>query len=141
MRIKSRMKRRMRRKRGGPSIWWQWMAPDDGAVTIDTEGSDFDTLLAIYTGSDLNGLEFVVADNNFGSGETSGVSFLAVAGQTYRIAVDGVDGAMGEVSVQWSLSPQVPAGYDKIIPALPPSALLILASGLLGIMLFKAPIR
>src|SRR5262249_22109030 len=35
---------------GGKSVWWTWTAPNTGAVTVDTLGSSFDTVLAIYTG-------------------------------------------------------------------------------------------
>jgi len=35
---------------GGKSVWWTWTAPQNGTVTISTEGSGFDTLLAVYTG-------------------------------------------------------------------------------------------
>ncbi|HTH49453.1 MAG TPA: SBBP repeat-containing protein, partial [Candidatus Limnocylindria bacterium] len=35
---------------GGTSLWWRWTAPADGRLTLSTEGSDFDTLLAAYTG-------------------------------------------------------------------------------------------
>src|SRR5437867_5152296 len=33
---------------GGASVWWRWTAPANVAVTINTVGSSFDTLLAIY---------------------------------------------------------------------------------------------
>src|SRR5207244_1345306 len=32
------------------TVWWSWVAPASGIVIIDTSGSSFDTLLAIYTG-------------------------------------------------------------------------------------------
>ena len=35
---------------GGHSVWWTWTAPTTGTVTLDTLGSSFDTLLAVYTG-------------------------------------------------------------------------------------------
>lgn len=33
---------------GGRSVWWRWTAPLDGPVRIATDGSDFDTSLAVY---------------------------------------------------------------------------------------------
>ena len=30
------------------SVWWKWTAPKDGPVTVDTQGSTFDTTLAAY---------------------------------------------------------------------------------------------
>ena len=35
----------------GSSIWFQWIAPTDGFVTVDTFGSNYDTVLALYTGT------------------------------------------------------------------------------------------
>jgi hypothetical protein len=33
------------------TVWYQWQAPSSGGTTITTNGSDFDTILAVYTGS------------------------------------------------------------------------------------------
>src|SRR5216110_2970325 len=33
---------------GGRSVWWSWTPPRDGTVVIDTIGSAFDTVLAVY---------------------------------------------------------------------------------------------
>ena len=34
----------------GATVWWFFTAPGDGTVTVDTFGSDFDTILTIYEG-------------------------------------------------------------------------------------------
>jgi hypothetical protein len=86
---------------GGRSIWYAWTAPATAAVTFDTIGSSFDTLLAAYTGSAVNALTQVAA-NDDASGVQSRISFPAVAGTTYRIAVDGFAGASGAVKLSWS---------------------------------------
>ena len=87
--------------RGGASLWWSWTAPDDGMVTIDTAGSDVDTLLAVYTGSIVGALA-EVASNDDAVGVQSAVRFTAQRGVVYRIAVDGYDGATGSVVLSWS---------------------------------------
>src|SRR6185503_6704885 len=51
---------------GGHSIWWSWTAPATGDVTIDTTGSSFDTLLAVYTGSSVSALTLVKGDDDGG---------------------------------------------------------------------------
>jgi hypothetical protein len=90
---------------GGRSAWWSWTAPSSGVVSIDTHGSNFDTLLAVYTGTALNNLVSVTANDNDGSaGNTSGVTFVAQGGTTYQIAVDGVNGAAGILLLNWSLA-------------------------------------
>ena len=80
---------------GGKSVWWTWSAPASGAITVTTDGSTFDTLLAVYTGSTLTGLAQVAADDDAGPGTTSLVTFTATAGTTYQIAVDGYRGSSG----------------------------------------------
>ena len=80
-------------------MWWSWIAPVSAAVKIDTEGSDFDTLLAVYQGSVLTNLTTVTANDDASTNTvTSSLSFNAVAGMTYQIAVDGFDGQPGRHS-------------------------------------------
>ena len=89
------------RNRGGASLWWSWTAPATGTVTFDTQGSDFDTLLAVYTGSSVGALT-VVASNDDAIGRQSEVSFVAQQGMVYQIAVDGYSGATGSIVLNWS---------------------------------------
>ncbi len=84
------------------SAWWTWKAPVDGKVTIDTFGSNFDTTLGVYTGSAVDGLT-EVASNDDASDVQSAVTFEAVAGQTYRIAVDGFDNEVGLINLNVDL--------------------------------------
>ena len=86
---------------GGASLWWSWTAPASGMVTIDTAGSDFDTLLAVYTGGAVDALT-AVASNDDAIGLQSAVRFTARQGVVYHVAVDGYDGAMGSVVLNWS---------------------------------------
>jgi hypothetical protein len=81
----------------GKSVWWTWQAPQTRVVTISTVGSDFDTLMAVYTGDSLTSLRRVASNDDFGLGITSQVSFLAKAGTEYQIAVDGFGGAFGSI--------------------------------------------
>jgi hypothetical protein len=76
---------------GGRSVWWRWAAPASGNVTIDTRGSYFDTLLGVYTGGSLATLTRIASSDDIDPGrvQASRVSFRAVSGTIYRIAVDG----------------------------------------------------
>ena len=81
---------------GGSSVWYVWTAPSTHVVSINTVGSDFDTLLAVYTGTAVNALTQVAAnDDNGGPEGASGVIFNAVAGTVYHIAIDGYNGSVG----------------------------------------------
>lgn len=89
---------------GGASVWYRWTAPASGPATISTCGSDFDTLLGVYTGNAVNALS-EVASNDDSCGLRSSVSFHATGGVAYRIAVDGVDAKVGEIAVAVRLAP------------------------------------
>lgn len=86
---------------GGASVWYSWQAPSDGTFTFDTSGSTFDTVLAVYTGANLASLTEIVSNDDSG-GVTSSVTFTAIAGTTYRIAVDGFGGATGDIAIYWN---------------------------------------
>jgi hypothetical protein len=92
---------------GGASVWYSWTAPSSGSVTIDTIGSTFDTVLAVYTGSSVGSLASVASDHDSAGNGASRVTFAATSGTTYRIAVDGFDGDMGDVVLHW-LKPSLP---------------------------------
>lgn len=90
---------------GGKSVWWNWTAPSAGAVTLNTFGSNFNTLLAVYRGTAVNALTAVASNNDAAGTTQSQVTFTAVAGQVYRIAVDGAAGASGSIALNLSLVP------------------------------------
>jgi hypothetical protein len=70
-------------------------------VTLDTVGSNIDTLLAVYTGTDLASLTEIASDND--SNQTSRLVFDATRGTTYHIAVDNFAGsAPGNFTLRWA---------------------------------------
>ncbi len=105
---------------GGASMWWSWVAPADGEVTIGTHGSGFDTLLGIYTGTVLEALIPVAASDDEGGSFTSQVTFPVAAGVEYQIAVDGYLGAMGAIYLSLDFQEvsvgDLGAGLDTTIP-------------------------
>src|SRR5438128_6192065 len=44
---------------GGKSVWWTWTPPSSGYLTLSTTGSDFDTMLTVFTGNVLSNLDLV----------------------------------------------------------------------------------
>lgn len=73
----------------GKSVWWKWTAPEDGDFIINTSGSAFDTVLAVYIGASANSLTEVASNEDRSPLDwTSQVTLNAVAGTTYHIAVD-----------------------------------------------------
>ena len=94
------------------SVWWTWTAPLTGRAQIDTIGSTFDTVLAIYTGASLATLDSVATDDDSGGAGTSKAVFTATAGTVYRIAVDGYGGAQGAVTLHVNVSNAAPGNDD-----------------------------
>lgn len=99
---------------GGRSVWWNWTSPFTGTVTVTTAGSNFDTTLGIYTGTSVNALTKVAANDDVsGSVPTSRLEFAASANQTYRISVDGYGGARGNIALQLQFTETPPlSGSD-----------------------------
>ncbi|MGV3757162.1 MAG: reprolysin-like metallopeptidase [Verrucomicrobiota bacterium] len=87
---------------GGKSVWWKWTAPGYGQVIISTIGSDFDTVMGIYTNTTLANLINIASDDDSGGNRTSRVTFDAVRGATYHILVDGYDGETGAITLNIS---------------------------------------
>lgn len=83
---------------GQRSIWWTWTAPASASTTIDTAGSAFNTLLGVYTGSNVSNLTTIATSSTVGTIKAK-VTFNAVAGTTYQIAVDGIAGASGTANL------------------------------------------
>lgn len=72
------------------SVWWKWPSVVSGNVLIDTSGSSFDSVLGVYTGSNLTNLVMVgSATNDVGNHLRAHLNIEAVAGETYYIAVSG----------------------------------------------------
>ena len=101
---------------GGKSVWWSWKAPASGLCQMDTVGSSFDTLLAVYTGTALNALTLIgendgEPNDNF---KISRLQFQAVAGTTYQIAVDGYLGEAGDAVLNLLLQPAPTGGGNDL---------------------------
>lgn len=90
-------------KPGGKSVWYVWKAPANGIVTFSTAGSDFDTLLGVYTGNTPATLTPVASDDDSGGYHTSKVQFNVVGGTSYSIAIDGLSGTTGTFVLTWQL--------------------------------------
>jgi len=67
------------------SVWYRFTVQADGTTRITTEGSDFDTLLAVYQGAP--GALTSVACNDDTVGVSSSVQFTASASTTYYVMI------------------------------------------------------
>lgn len=96
---------------GRRSVWWNWTAPATGLLTLSTAGSNYDTTLAVYTGNSVNALSHLASNDDEVPGriQSSRVGVAVVAGTTYRIAVDGYNGATGTIQL---------GGTFQVLPSL-----------------------
>ena len=94
------------------SVWWKWTAPADATrAAFHTYGSDFDTVVGVYTGTAMNALTSVVSNddhNRWGGVSSPGteyaslVSFDVTPGAMYYICVAGKDeNAHGNIRLGW----------------------------------------
>ncbi len=90
-------------KVGTKSLWLTWRPLRKGVATFSTQGSDFDTLLAVYTGNELGNLKEVASDDDSGGYFTSAVVFSADPSVEYHIAVGGALEASGTILLRWDL--------------------------------------
>jgi hypothetical protein len=88
-------------KPGGSSVWYTWTAPNTGVVSLQTIGSTFDTLLAVYSGMSVTSLVSLASDEDHGGFYTSALKFDAFNGQQYQFAIDGFGGAQGDFVFSW----------------------------------------
>ena len=97
------------------SMWFEFTPTSNGQSSIDTAGSSFDTVLAVYRGTALNSLTEVASNDDVRSGLTSAVTFGVTAGTRYLIVVDGWRGASGNINLHWSLTlPTVPDAPSNV---------------------------
>lgn len=105
---------------GGASYWFAYQAPSDGTLTLDTDGSSFDTVLAVYTDNGaLQGFGSLISlacdDNSGANGLTSRLTVNTTRGAAYFIVVDGVQGARGTAHLRYQLQARVPTAPPSIL--------------------------
>lgn len=107
---------------GDATVWWSWLAPSSGEVTISTAGSNFDTTLAVYSGDALGQLAPLGA-NDDSAGVTSSVTFTAQQGMRYAIQVSGYASGTGNIVLNYP-SP-AGAGAPVIVEEPAPVSVLV----------------
>jgi sugar lactone lactonase YvrE len=111
---------------GGHSVWWRWVAPAVGQVALDTAGTSFANLLAVYSGNTVDELTSVAASSSYGPtgggggggvvvypdpGAINALGFNAVGGTTYWIAVDGYGGNTGVLTLNLTFTAAVASTF------------------------------
>ena len=90
----------------GPNktVWYKWTSPINGLADFSLcTGTPFDSVLAVYTGGAVNALTQVASNDEY-CGSRSRVLFMATAGETYAIQIDGWRTASGTFKLAWSVN-------------------------------------
>jgi hypothetical protein len=86
------------------TVWYRWTAPFSGKVEIDTCSgvTNFDTVLAVYTGSTQGSLTETASNDDGCEFKPSGskVTINATQGTTYQIMVYGHAGQTGNFTLE-----------------------------------------
>jgi outer membrane protein assembly factor BamB/subtilisin family serine protease len=104
---------------GGTSLWYRWTAPQSGRFQLAITSIDVDPIAAVYTGTSLSALTLIAAndDDRADHADTSSlVTFNAVAGTTYRFAVDAKTG-FGQFTLTLNDTLWQAAATDSITPS------------------------
>lgn len=98
------------RPEGYRTVWFKFTAPNNGLVTINTDTSNYDTVLGIFAGpNDSSACGFLtpVACNDDYTGFTSKETFAIFQGQTYYIVVaDWNAASAGQQTLNIFIEPQ-----------------------------------
>ncbi len=91
----------------GATLWYLYRPSFPRHVIIDTEGSGFDTVLAVYsrTFSPPGGLDEIACNDNAQGGTTSGLALDVTPGLDYLIQVGGASGATGSLTLNVAANP------------------------------------
>ena len=94
---------------GGASVWFKWTAPRTGGVFLQACNGPQETLVAAYAGDSVGNLTPVTP---LESNPACDLTFGAVAGVTYEIAIDGkfnqstATASMGEGQLSLAMVPE-----------------------------------
>lgn len=81
------------------TAWYRFVPGANGTVIFDTEGSNFDPALAIYTGASLGTLTVLACDDDSGTGVNAHIALPVTAGTTYWIQAGGYYGSVGALTL------------------------------------------
>ena len=109
---------------GGDSVWYHFTAADDQLLTVDTIGSEFDTVIDVFEGTlsanpddPFDALTIAGCNDNHGASLQSRLTFAVTAGETYLIRVSSsLTGSGGPLTLKLAVAGpgETPAPVPKV---------------------------
>src|SRR5262249_33971280 len=97
----------------GHSVWYTFVAPSDATITFDTSSSNYDTVVAAFTGSCDQLVEWICNDDL--TSAQSQISLPVCTGQTYVVEVSSFcTTGGGDLVLNASLSPPPDEDGDSV---------------------------
>jgi len=98
-----------------PNIWYRYIATCTGNVTVSLAGSSYDTMLAVYQGSQCypNAARLIQCNDDSGSSYQSAVTFAATSGSQYLLEIGGYGSATGQGKLTINCQGQTPPPSSK----------------------------
>jgi len=84
------------------TVWFKFTAPSTTSYRLSTVGSNFDTLLVVFSGTSFADLVSLAFDDDSGGGTASLLNVNLTSGQQYYIQVAGYNGASGNYTLTTS---------------------------------------
>ncbi len=100
--------------RGQATVWYKYTPATDSAISLDTKGADYDTFIAVWTGS-RDDLLPVTCNDDADNTLQSAVAFHVTGGTTYFIEVGEAEKFYQpplESSFSWQLGEPIETSYD-----------------------------
>jgi hypothetical protein len=101
------------------TVWFSFTPSETGSYSVSLAGSDFDTILAIYTGASVDSLSQVSCNDDLSpTNLTSYLQANLTSGTEYRIQIGGFNGRYGNYSLAiYRLGLAIPAAPSLASPA------------------------
>ena len=98
----------------GATVWYKFTPSEAGVIFAETGDSNFDTVLAVYTGSAIDALTVVICnDDTFGL--QAEVTFEVTAGTTYYLQIGGFSTNAGDLALAVSINMGGAAGFASSV--------------------------
>ncbi|MDP3208442.1 MAG: immunoglobulin domain-containing protein, partial [Rhodoglobus sp.] len=98
------------------TVWYSLTVPQTGAITFNTTGSNFPTVLVVYEGSSVGALSGLASGHTyvFSEGNSNATaSVIARAGSVFRVMVGSQTPSRGLIQLAWQTTP-APANDDFV---------------------------
>jgi hypothetical protein len=90
----------------GRTLWYRWLAPGEGTLTLHTQGSAVDSVIAAYSGEAIDRLTAIARDDDSGRDYASWLTLDVEPGADPAVALDSLGEEGGLLVLEWLFEPR-----------------------------------